>query len=242
MKKIIFCIYSIFILTSCSAQFPKKGNGISLKGVLDGLNTNMPLTNSDIIAGLKEALNKGASFATASTSITDGFLKNPKIAIPLPQDVKNIESKLRSIGLGSKVEELIVKINRSAEEASKQALPIFGNAIKNMSIQDGMQILKGSDNEATTFLKTNTQTQLFSAFKPVIENAMSKVQLVTLYNDIASTYNRIYPTNKINSDLNTYITNRALEGLFTMVAEEEFKIRKDPLARTSDILKRVFKN
>ena len=242
MKKILTAASIVLLISSCSAQFPQKGKGISLKGVLDGINSNIPLTNADIIKGLKEALSKGASFATTSTSVTDGFLKNPKITIPLPQDIKNIEKTARNIGLGSKVDELLVKINRSAELAAKEALPIFGGAIRDMSIQDGMQILKGQDNAATVFLKNSTQTQIFNSFKPVIEQAMSKVQVASLYNDIATTYNRFSPNNKINSDLNTYITNKAIEGLFTMVAEEELKIRKDPLARTTDILKRVFGN
>jgi hypothetical protein len=201
-----------------------------------------PLTNDEIIKGLKEALNVGTNNAGAKASKEDGFFKNPNIFIPFPPDAVKIETALRNIGMGAKVDAFNKTMNRAAEEAAKQAAPIFLDAIKSMSIKDGLTILKGDDHAATTYLKTNTETKLAEKYKPVIDKALATTNATKNWTDLVNIYNKIPGVEKINPDLSKYATQKALDGLFYLVGEEEGKIRKDPAARVSDILKRVFGN
>jgi hypothetical protein len=150
-----------------------------------------------------------------------------------------VESKLRKLGMGKLVDDAILSMNRAAEDASKSAAPIFLSAIKNMTLNDGLSILRGSDTSATTYLRSATTAQLVAAFKPVIDESLKKVGATKYWTDIFSTYNR-FSFSKVDADLSSYVTTKALNGLFYYVAEEEKKIRKDPVARVSDILKKVF--
>lgn len=201
------------------------------------------LTNQEVISGLKEALERGIENSVNLTSITDGFLGNSNIRLPFPADAQKVKDKALEWGLDAKVNEFETTLNRAAEEATKTALPIFKDAILSMSIQDGFSILKGGNGAATKFLRDNTSAQLIEAFKPKVDEAIAKVKLTNYWNPIITKYNTAMTlTNgqKINPDLTDYVTNKAIDGLFFMVEQEENKIRLDPVARVSDLLKKVF--
>ncbi|REJ80374.1 MAG: DUF4197 domain-containing protein [Bacteroidetes bacterium] len=238
MEKIKFILIGLLIVPvlSCSQIDYKK---IS-KDVNNSINKNKPLTNSEIIAGLKEALEVGSKNASASTSKLDGFYKNPLIKIPFPPEAAEMESKLRSLGMNKQVDDFILTINRAAEEAAKQAAPVFINAIKGLTISDGMSILKGSDTAATSYLRQKTAVDLHTRFKPVIKSATQKVEVTKYWTPLANTYNAIPFVKKVNPDLDEYITQRGLSGLFKVVSQEEVKIRKNPSARVTELLKKVF--
>lgn len=199
------------------------------------------LTNSEITNGLREALNVGTNNATGSASKLNGFLNNPLIKIPFPPEVKIVETKARQFGMGSQVDRFVSTMNRAAEEASKQAAPVFINAIKGMTITDGLSILQGGDNAATNFLQNKTSAELTSKFSPIVKAAMNKVELTKYWTPIINGYNKIPGVSKKNPNLEQYVTQKALEGLFKLIAQEETKIRKDPASRVTDILKKVFK-
>ncbi len=199
------------------------------------------LSSADISAGLKQALQLGAQNATGKVSAVNGFFGNALIKVLMPPEAKKVENTLREFGLGSQVDDAILTMNRAAEDASAKALPIFINAIKNMSIQDGLAILKGGNNAATNYLKQKTTAALTAAFRPVIEESLEKVNATKYWSTVFTTYNELPTTfNKINPDLAAYVTERALNGVFVYIADEEQKIRLDPAARVTDLLKKVF--
>lgn len=199
-----------------------------------------PLTTAEVAEGLKEALINGISKGSDQVSQLDGYFKNPEIKIPFPPDVKKVENTLRDIGLGSEVDKFIVSLNRGAEDAAKEAKPIFISAIKSMTIDDAWAILKGKDNAATEYLMKTTSGQLKEKFKPVIQNSLNKVNATKYYSDLVTRYNRIPTVEKVNPNLDDYATDKAIDGLFLMIAKEEKSIREDPVARTTDLLKKVF--
>lgn len=200
-----------------------------------------PLTESEIVAGLKQALEVGSNNAGTQLSAVDGYFGNAVIKILMPAEAEKVENTLRSIGLGGQVDQAIEAMNRAAEDAATKAAPIFVDAITGMSIQDGVSILNGGNGAATSYLKQNTTTQLTDAFSPVISNSLDKVNATKYWNDIFTVYNALPTTqNKINPDLTAYVTERALNGLFVTVEVEENKIREDPVARVTDLLKEVF--
>jgi len=213
-------------LSKVIAQVPSSSNGLS---------------NADIIDGLKEALTVGTNNGTNKLSLVDGFFKNAALKILMPVEAQKVEKKLRDIGFGKQVDNAILSMNRAAEDAAKSAAPIFINAIKGMSIQDGLSILRGGDFAATNFLKEKTLAQLTEAFRPVIEQSLQKVNATKYWNTLFSTYNT-FSKEKVNTDLTAYVTEKATTGIFHQVGLEEQKIRKDPVARTTDILKKVFAN
>lgn len=205
--------------------------------------TKPSLTNDEVISGLKEALNVGIKNSVSLTSVTDGFLKNTAIRLPFPPDAIKVKQKALDLGLSGQVEKFETTLNRAAEEATKEALPIFADAIKNMSISDGFAILNGGDGSATKFLRENTTQKLVAAFSPKVQAAISTVKLTEYWEPLITKYNAamaISGGQKLNPDLNQYVTEKAIEGLFYMVAIEENKIRKDPMARVTDILQKVF--
>ena len=205
--------------------------------------SKIDLTNEEVISGLKEALNVGIKNAVNLSSVTDGFLKNDMIRLPFPPDAIKVREKAINFGLSKQVTTFEETLNRAAEEATKKALPIFVNAIKNMSVSDGFSILKGGDGAATKFLKSQTSNQLVIAFAPVVKEETTKVQLTAYWNPIITRYNSAMTLSggqKLDPDLDAYITQKAIDGLFYLVEMEENKIRKDPLARVSDILVKVF--
>ncbi len=199
-----------------------------------------PLTNEEVISGLKEALTVGAKNSVSLTSAVDGFNGNSLIRIPFPPEAEKVRTKALELGLDEQVEKFELTLNRAAEAASKEAVPIFVDAIKGMSIGDGFAILRGEDNAATNYLREKTSAQLMEKFRPVVNNATQQVELTKYWNPIITTYNKIPFVEKQNPDLDAYVTERAMAGLFTMVEKEEKKIRDNPAARVSDILKKVF--
>ena len=197
------------------------------------------LSTDDVAAGLKEALSVGAEKAGKNLSAVDGYFANAAIKILMPEEAKKAEQKLRAIGLGNQVDDAILSMNRAAEDAAKSAAPIFINAIKQMSIQDAAGILSGGDFAATDYLKGKTTSALTASFRPVIEKSLEKVDATKYWTTVFTAYNK-FSANKINPDLPAYVTEKALTGIFYQVAQEEQQIRKNPLARTSEILKKVF--
>ncbi len=202
--------------------------------------TGSKLTNDEIIKGLKEALTIGSNNASSLVSKVDGYYKNPQLYIPFPPEAKKVQETLIKYGQNKLVNDFVMTLNRAAEEAAKEAAPIFVAAVKNMTIKDGLNILNGSNDAATSYLKTNTQAELLKKFRPVIERALSKVNATKYWSNVMDTYNKIPGVQKMNPDLAGYATQKAIDGLFIMVAKEELKIRQDPAARVTDILKKVF--
>jgi hypothetical protein len=206
--------------------------------------TSQPkLSNDEVISGLREALSVGIKNSVDLTSITDGFWGNAAIKIPFPEEAIKVKQKAMDWGLTGQVEKFELTMNRAAEEATKEALPIFADAIKNMSVSDGFAILNGGDGAATKFLKDQTTAKLVAAFSPKVDAAISKVKLTEYWSPIITKYNNAMTVtggDKLNPDLNKYITERAITGLFMMVEKEENKIRKDPMARVTDLLQKVF--
>lgn len=227
---------SVIILGACTSAQVNQTIGDINKTLGEGT----PLTTAEVAEGLKEALIKGISTGSDLASQLDGYFKNPEIKIPFPPEVKKVEDKLRQIGLGGEVDKFVMTLNRGAEDAAKEAKPIFISAIRSMTIQDAWGILKGQPDAATQYLKRTTSLQLKEKFKPVIQNSLSKVNATRYYGDIVNTYNKIPLTEDINPNLDDYATDKAIEGLFIMIAKEEKNIRQDPLARTTELLKKVF--
>lgn len=234
MKKTIIIAASTILLIGCAEM------GTVLKDINTTSAGPLPLSNLEVIKGLKEALSVGTNNSTALTSKLDGFYKNPEIFIPFPPEVIKVKNTVENLGMKSQVDKFVMTMNRSAETASKKATPIFLNAITSMSIADGFAILKGGDNAATNFLRDKTSGQLRTEFNPVVKSAIDQVEVTKYWNPVISTYNKIPFIDKQNANLEDYITTKAMDGLFIMIAKEEKSIRKDPLARVSDILKRVF--
>jgi hypothetical protein len=225
MKKSI--VFLSLFLSSCTAAQISQTISEADKMLTTG--TAQPLTSGEVGSGLKEALINGISKGADITSQLDGYFKNPEIKIPFPPDVKKVE-----------VDKFVMTLNRGAEDAAKEAKPIFIAAIKQMTIEDAFALLKGQPDAATQFLKRTTTAQLKDKFKPVVQASLDKVSATKYYGDIVNNYNRIPFIDKVNPDLNDYATDMAIQGLFTMIAKEEKNIRQDPLARTTELLKRVF--
>lgn len=244
----IFVLLSLVLISQlgCAQGFKgilKKatGNDSTLNKTIDKFGGTQ-LSNDDIISGLKEALKVGTENGTQKISSLDGFFKDAAIKVLMPDEAKKVEDKLRAIGLGSQVDVAILSMNRAAEDACKSAAPIFVNAIKQMSFADALSILKGGDFAATNYLKNKTTSSLTTAFRPIVETSLNKVDATKHWSTIITTYNKIPFTSKINPDLAAFVTEKALFGIFYQISLEEQKIRKNPLARTSDILKKVFSN
>ncbi len=241
MKKafIGISIFATTLLSGCDVL-----TAVADTAMNTGTSTPAGLTNDEVISGLKEALTVGIKNGANLASATDGFLKNDLIRLPFPPDVIRVKEKLEKTSVGKqKVEEFETGINRAAELASKEAAPIFINAIKEMSIGDGFTILKGADNAATNYLREKTTSQLAAKFSPVVQTAIDQVKVMSLWNGLTTAYNAstiLTGKDEVETDLNKYITDRAISGLFTLVEKEELKIRKDPVARVTDILSKVF--
>jgi hypothetical protein len=227
----------IFVIMMCAAG--STHGQISLKKLKKALEGES-VTTEEVALGLKEALTNGISKGSDLVSQVDGYFKNPEIKIPFPPEVKQVETRLRQIGLGDEVDKFVLTLNRGAEDAAKEAKPIFVAAIKQMTIQDAWSILNGEADAATQYLKKTTSSLLKEKFKPVIENSLNKVNATKYYGDLVTSYNRIPLVQKVNPDLNEYATDKAIEGLFVMIAKEEKNIRENPLARTTALLQKVF--
>jgi hypothetical protein len=214
-----------------------------LKNAKKFFNSNSKgLTEKDAADGIKEALVNGTGESVKLVSVLDGYWGNPEIKIPFPTEAKDMESRLRAIGMGKKVDEFNLSMNRAAEKAANEAKPIFIAAIKGMTVKDAINIVKGANNAATIYLKNTTSPELKEKFQPIIKTSLDNVNATKYWGDLISAYNKIPLVKKMNPNLSEYVTDRAINGLFIMIAKEELKIRKDPMARTSELLKKVFGN
>ncbi len=198
------------------------------------------LTNDEVIKGLKEALTVGTNNSSGLASKLDGFYKNPRIFIPWPEEAKDMKVKLTKMGMSKKIAEFETSLNRAAEEAALKAAPVFIDAITNMSLSDGFAILKGVDTAATNYLRKTTYNPLKDKFLPVVKEAVAKVKVTSYWQPLATAYNKLPGVKKQNPNLDEYVTNKAINGLMVLIADEEIKIRKDPMARVTDLLKKVF--
>jgi hypothetical protein len=238
LKRSVTILVALFLLvsiTNAQSQVLEKAASLLKQ-------TTSSYSESDAASAIKEALNNGTKNSVDVVSKTDGYFKNTEIKIPFPSDAKVVETKLRSIGMGTQVDKVVLSINRAAETAAKDATSIFLSAITKMTINDAINIVKGDNNAATAYLKNNTSAELKKKFKPVIKKALDQVYATKYWSDIIKTYNKIPLVTKMNPDLADYVTGKAIEGLFIMIAKEELKIRKDPVARTTELLKKVFGN
>ena len=239
MKRLFIpiAIISSIIVTSCDVLEDVANEMLSTDS------TTPALTEGEVASGLKEALTVGIVNAVDVTSITDGFLKNSAIRLPFPEDAIKVKQKALEWGLDGQVEKFETTLNRAAETASKEALPIFKKAITDMTINDAFGILRGGDGAATSYLKQKTTAELKTAFRPKVEAAIAQVKLTEYWEPIITKYNTAMTLTrgeKLNPDLNEYVTDKAIQGLFHMVENEENKIRKDPIARVTELLQKVF--
>ncbi|BAO55846.1 DUF4197 domain-containing protein [Nonlabens marinus] len=230
MKRIIILAFAVSVLSSCA----------ELQSIASQLPQTGALSQADIGNGLRQALNKGVSQEVIKLSATDGFFRNEAVKILLPQELQEVDNGLRKIGLGSVADEGLKLLNRAAEEATKEALPIFVDAVKDITFNDAKNILLGDQRAATAYLQSKTQQELYNKFSPVIDKNLGEVGATRLWEDAITRYNRIPLLNDVNPDLRDYVTQKALEGVFTMIAKEEVQIRTQVNARTTDLLKRVF--
>jgi Protein of unknown function (DUF4197) len=247
MKRILLTgvLFSLSVIAFSQTDSAKKQHSLfgkvnsAISSVKGGSGSS--LSSDEIVNGLKEALTVGAKNSTGKLSAADGFFRDAAVKVLMPPEAQKVEKTLRSIGAGKLVDDAILSLNRAAEDASKSAAPIFISAIKNMSIKDALGILKGTDTAATSYLRSATTRDLTSAFKPSIDSSLAKVGATKYWKDVFEKYNSLPTTfNKVNTDLSGYATQKALNGIFYYVAEEEKKIRSNPAARVSDILKKVF--
>ena len=235
MKWMSFVLCSAILLGCTSAQINQ-----AIGDVNQVINSEAPLSTAEVGEGLKEALMNGISKGADLVSQTDGYFKNPQIKIPFPPEVQKVEDKLRQVGLGGEVDKFVMTLNRGAEEAAKEAKPIFITAIRSLTIQDAWGILNGGNNAATQYLKRTTSDALKVKFKPVIERSLRQVNATRYYGDVVNAYNKIPFTEDVNPNLDDYATDMAIQGLFVMIAQEEKNIRQDPMARTTELLRKVF--
>ncbi len=209
--------------------------------VLKSLPSAVGITEAEAGQGIKEALSNGVVNAVLQLNKPDGFFKDALYKVLLPPDAKKIENTLRDLGLNSLVDKAILQINRGAEDAAGFAKPIFVEAIKNMTLQDAIGLVKNGDTSATHFFREKTTQKLMLAFKPVIQSSLDKVNATKYYGDLVNKYNSLpLVFNKVNPDLSGYVTERATSALFDLIAVEEKNIRNNFAARTSDILRKVF--
>lgn len=243
MRKLCCSVLALFLLTGVSAQSSDNSAGSLLKkagGLLGKSGSgSTSLGSDDIVAGLKEALAQGAKTSTDKLSAADGFFKDAAVKVLMPDEAKKVEQKMRQLGMGKLVDDAILSMNRAAEDASKSAAPIFLDAVKKMTVKDGLTILQGADTAATGYLRKTTNPELIAAFHPVIDASLQKTGATKYWKDLFDAYNR-FAFKPVNSDLSAYVTDKAINGIFFYVAAEEKKIRTNPAARATEILQKVF--
>jgi hypothetical protein len=236
---VIALILAVFLIFGGHLGF-SAGLSDIVKGAQDALGGSGALTNDEIIAGLKEALEVGTEKAVALVSKADGYYRNPDIKIPLPESVQKVEKFLRAAGYGQKVDAFDLSMNRAAERAAPEAKSIFWDAITQMNFDDAGKILNGRDNEATLYFEDKTSGRLQEIFKPIVKDAMGEVGVTRSFQDLNSKAQSIPFGDKMSFDLDQYVTDGALKGLFNMLAEQERQIRTQPAARVTDLLQKVF--
>ncbi|HZF64626.1 MAG TPA: DUF4197 domain-containing protein [Chitinophagaceae bacterium] len=228
MKKFIASMFLSIALLSCGSL-----------GNLSSLST--PLTEEDAAQGIREALDQGVGRGISLLNRTDGFFNHPTYKLLLPPEAERIENSLRQLGMGGMIDKAIMQINRAAEDAVGYARPIFLDAIRGMTVADAIGIVRGTNDAATQYFRQKTTERLIAAFTPIVKTSLDRFNATKYYSDVISTYNN-FPTtiNKVNPDLPSYVVSKAVDALFDQIAQEEANIRANPVARTTEILKRVF--
>ena len=234
IKKVFFLIV-LFTSNQLDAQ-----SNILNQIITNTQNITENFSEEEVTKGLKEALQVASNIAVSNASKTNGFYKNNLIKIPFPEDAIQVKKVLKKAGLESKINEFEISLNRAAEDASKVALEIFINQIKNLTLNDVYSILKGSNTEATDYLKENTYDKLYNSFFPIVKNSINKVDLTKKWEALMKHYNKIPLVKKVNPDLNAHVTLKAIEGLFILTAIEEEKIRNKVEYRTTELLQKIF--
>lgn len=232
VKIAITTVLAALLLISCKTT--------DINRVLEGLGGNQQLSNETVVAGLKQALEVGTKNSVNSTNKPGGFSNNPLIKIAVPDELDNVAGALRKVGLGSYVNNFERQMNRAAEKASGEAKDVFIGAISSMSISDAWGILRGGDNAATNYFREKTQASLERRFQPIITSNMEKVGFYNDYKQLLGAYQKLPFTEKPNMNIEDYVMDETLDGLFTLVAQEEKKIRDNPVARTTELLQKVF--
>lgn len=233
-----FCLLAALQVSTCAAQSTL--DQIWQRAKAAHSSSAGTLTNDKIVAGLKEALTVSTRNAVASTGRTDGFFKNEAIKILVPDKLKRVSTGMRLIGMGSQVDSLEVGMNRAAEQAAPAAKQIFIDAVKQMSFEDARQILSSNDTAATDYFKRQSSDQLISAFAPIVHQAMENVGVVRQYDQLMKNPMAARVAASQNFNLDDYVVGKTVDGLFYVMAQEEQKIRKDPMAQTTSLLKEVF--
>lgn len=236
-------LFLIMTQASCAQNLKALAKDVQIK-VPTQIGAQTPqLTNEEVISGLKEALQLGIEKAVNKSSMLDGFLKNPEIRLPFPPDAIKVKEKALQLGMSAQVDKFETTLNRAAEEAVKEALPIFKDAILKLSVQDGFKILNDGNGAASSYLKQQTQSQLYNAFLPKVKAATAQVGLTSYWNPLITKYNaavKLTGGQQLDPDLDAYITQKAIDGLFILVTQEEDQIRANPAARVSQLLAKVF--
>ena len=247
MKKLIaVSALAVFMTQANALDLSTLKDAIKSSGSINSDNTASStggvssLTNSEANGGLKEALTQGVSKAVASLGATDGFLGNKDVKIPLPNTLKKIEKGMKFMGMGKQSDELILKMNRAAEAAVPEAKTLLLDSVKKMSLADAKAILTGPQDAATQYFKKTTSAQMAEKFLPIVQKATANVQLADSYNKYAEMGSKFGVVKKEDANINQYVTKKALDGVYYMVAQEEAAIRKDPLGQASSLLKKVF--
>lgn len=239
MKKIVYLIVLILLISyNANAQFFKELKKAAKNAIEETSKTGF--TEEEAGKALKEALTIGIKKGVEQLSKPDGYFKDPEIKIPMPKEAKEVEEKLRKLGLDKTVDDAIKAMNRAAEDAANGAKDIFVTAIKELTLKDVLNIVNGEEDAATRYLEDHTRSLLVEKFKPVIKVSLEKVDATKYWNTVFSKYNKLPFVKKVNPDLEDYVTNKAIDGLFVQIAKEEIEIRKNPVARVTDLLKKVF--
>jgi len=233
MKKLSILFSFVFVFScTAEAQLLKKA-----KGLLGG----KAFSKEEAAGALKEAFIQGTGKGVDILSQANGYLGNPQVKIPIPPEAQNVEKKLRALGLGGEVDKAIESLNRAAEDAAVEAKDIFIGAIKAITITDAINIVKGNKDAGTRMLESKTTNDLTAKFSPIINASLAKVDATKYWSDIMAKYNKIPFVKKVETDLTAYVTQKAIDGLFVMIAKEELNIRENPAARTTQLLQKVFK-
>ena len=241
MKKLLTIFICLSVIVSAQSWKDLKKLSKKAKSELKkATKTKIPFTQEEAAQALKDALNIGVEKGVSVLSIKDGFFKNQKVKIPFPPEAKTIYKKLRKMGMGKEVEKVVLSINRAAEDACGSALPIFTSAIKKMSIKDAIGIVKGDSTAGTDYLRKKSASDLETAFSPTIKSSLKKVNATKYWKNVITAYNKIPLVKKMNPNLEIYVTQRTIQGLFSIVEEEEIKIRENPKKRITGLLKKVF--
>jgi hypothetical protein len=237
MKKIYLSVIALFLLASSGCDVQSQAQ---LGGILNKIPTSANPSSLEIAQGLKQALELGTSAGADQLAAKDGFLGNMAVKILFPPEAQKVEKTLRTIGLGSLADNVVTSLNRAAEDAATEAKPIFVAAIKQMTITDATNILLGNNDAATNYFKRVTTSQLMERFKPVVSSSLSKVGATKYWSDAASRYNKLPLVNPVNTDLSNYVAQKAIDGMFFQIAQEELKIRSNISSRSTSLLQKVF--